>query len=45
MYRSNKVLIGRSQGIKRREHVLAGDFTFENFSKKKLVIGSKPKDG
>lgn len=44
MYRSGKVLIGRSQRIESREHVLAGDFAFENFSKKKLAIGNESKD-
>ena len=44
MYRSDKVLIGMSQGIETREDVLAGDFTFEKSSKKKLAIGNESKD-
>jgi len=44
MYCSSKVLIGRSQGIESKEHVLAGDFTFENFPNKKLAVGNESKD-
>jgi len=44
-----KYLIGRSQGIESKEHVLAGDFTFENFPNKKLArwkrIERRPRAG